>query len=137
MLKICRAIHRYHTQLQYLGVYTLLPSVCLRFFGFVLWLFCLVNYLERIVYGRFTALGKIFYIDQGKSITENVLTKLNSINCFLNIWKSTRHTPLGKITVIKSLTLPIIVEELGPVTWVCDTPTTQLVCHLGLLGRCL
>jgi hypothetical protein len=45
-------------------------------------------------------------------IVENLRPKLNSINSLLNMWKSRHHTPLGKITVIKSLAIPIITHLL-------------------------
>jgi hypothetical protein len=85
--------------------------------------FCRENCPEWIIDGRFTALGVLFNIDQSKMITEHLLPKINSMKCLLNIWKSRNLTPLGKITVIKSLTLPIITHLLT----VLPDPDTNII----------
>jgi hypothetical protein len=74
--------------------------------------FCRENSLEWINDRKCTALCVIFNLDQSKIINENFISKLNSIKCLLNIWKAKNLTPLGKITVIKLLALPIITHLL-------------------------
>jgi exonuclease III len=74
--------------------------------------FCRENCPEWITDGRFTALGVKFNIKLNKMTSENLLPKINSIKRLLNIWKARNLTPLGKITVIKSLALPIITHLL-------------------------
>lgn len=57
---------------------------------------------------NFKLLGIIFHINIEEMIKINYEEKLNKIKSLIRTWKRRYLTPLGKITVIKSLLLPIL-----------------------------
>ena len=57
---------------------------------------------------EFKVLGIKFNVDLSKINNINYKEKINSINKLIKMWKRRYLTPLGKITVIKTLLLPIL-----------------------------
>lgn len=57
---------------------------------------------------NFKLLGIIFHINLEEMVEINYKQKLSKIKSLIGIWKRRYLTPLGKITVIKSLLLPIL-----------------------------
>ena len=57
---------------------------------------------------EFKVLGITFNVDLNKINNINYKEKINSINKLIKVWKRRYLTPIGKITVIKTLLLPIL-----------------------------
>ena len=57
---------------------------------------------------NFKLLGITFHIDLDKIERINYTEKIHKINSLITLWKRRILTPLGKITVIKTLLLPIL-----------------------------
>ena len=53
-------------------------------------------------------LGLIFDIDLEKMTEINYATKIDKIKNIINYWKRRNVSPLGKITIVKSLLLPLL-----------------------------
>ena len=56
---------------------------------------------------RFKMLGIIFDTDLTKMLTLNFSERVSNMRTKIKYWKRRNLTPLGKITIIKSLLLPI------------------------------
>ena len=56
---------------------------------------------------NFKLLGLEFHVDLDKMIKLNFESKFKSINNTISCWKKRKLTPIGRITVVKSLLLPL------------------------------
>jgi len=63
----------------------------------------------KLVWGttNFKVLGILFDVDLKKMIEINFSSKLEKLQNIIIFWKRRTSTPLGKITVVKSLLLPL------------------------------
>ena len=64
----------------------------------------------KLCWGKteFKLLGIMFNVNLDQILNVNYTDKLQKIRCLIKLWKRRYLTPLGKITVIKSLLLPIL-----------------------------
>ena len=56
-------------------------------------------------------LGILFSNDKQKSIENNLIQKLNNVNC-LTHWNHRKLSLMGKITVVKTFALPKLIYQL-------------------------
>ena len=84
----------------------------------VIWIGCKRNSLEKLVDDaelvwnatKFKVLGIEFDINLGQMVQTNYYPKITSIKNLLKQWKRRNLTPIGRITVIKSLAISKIVH---------------------------
>ena len=78
---------------------------------------------------KFTALGIDYYVLDLDNITElNISTKINSMKRLMQYWSSRNISPIGRITIFKSLVLSKII----PVLQSLPTPSTK---HLNEIEK--
>jgi len=85
--------------------------------------FCRENDLVWTHKDNFTILGMTFNINMSKMEEINFVPKIAKVKNLLKIWQSRNLTPLGKITVIKTLVLPIITHLLTSL----PDPSTNII----------
>ena len=62
--------------------------------------------------GKFKLLGISFNLSESDKTLENFTEKVQSVKKILNLWSYRDLTYIGKVTVIKTLALPILVQSL-------------------------
>jgi hypothetical protein len=62
--------------------------------------------------GKFKLLGISFNLSESDKTLENFTEKVQSVKTILNLWSYRHLTYSGKVTVIKTLALPILVQCL-------------------------
>ena len=58
------------------------------------------------------ALGVYYSYDQGLLLEKNLIERLDSVKKFINIWSARGLSLYGRITVIKSLIIPVCLHSI-------------------------